>query len=140
MITADANISKPEIRIAQSEYDRLVGLANAVSDREPELSDFLLSELERAEVVPDTQLGDDTIRMGAGVRYVTETGVVREVVLVYPGEADISAGKISILTPIGAALIGLSSGQSIDWQARDGRNHRLTVKSVHFSGVDSQVR
>ncbi|QKV20600.1 nucleoside diphosphate kinase regulator [Oricola thermophila] len=139
-MTVDANISKPEIRIAQSEYERLVGLANAVSDREPELSDFLLSELERAEVVPDTQLGDDTIRMGAGVRYVTETGAVRDVVLVYPGEADISAGKISILTPIGAALIGLSSGQSIDWQARDGRNHRLTVKSVHFSGVDSQVR
>ena len=68
--------------------------------------------------------------MGSHVRYATETGEVREVTLVYPGEADISAGRISVLTPIGAALIGLSSGQSIDWRARDGRVHRLVVQSV----------
>ena len=52
------------------------------------------------------------------------------VTLVFPGEADIAQGKISILTPIGAALIGLSAGQSIDWTARDGRIHRLKVESV----------
>jgi regulator of nucleoside diphosphate kinase len=49
---------------------------------------------------------------------------------VLPPEADISAGRISVLTPIGAALIGLSPGQSIDWETRDGRVGRLTVESV----------
>jgi regulator of nucleoside diphosphate kinase len=39
------------------------------------------------------------------------------------------------MTPIGAALIGLSSGQSISWTARDGRRHRLTVLSVEPSNV-----
>jgi regulator of nucleoside diphosphate kinase len=68
--------------------------------------------------------------MGSTVRYVTDTGDDRTVTLVYPAEADISSGKVSILTPIGAALIGLSPGQSIDWQARDGRFHRLTIESV----------
>ena len=50
--------------------------------------------------------------------------------LVYPGEADIEQGKISILTPIGAALIGLSKGQSIDWATRTGEIRRLTVLEV----------
>ncbi len=50
--------------------------------------------------------------------------------LVFPGQADIGAGKISILTPIGTALIGLSEGQSIVWTARDGKERRLTVIKV----------
>ncbi len=40
--------------------------------------------------------------------------------LVFPAEADIAAGKVSVLTPVGAALIGLSKGESIAWTARDG--------------------
>ena len=52
------------------------------------------------------------------------------VTLVYPADANIDAGKISVLTPIGTALIGLSVGQSIGWSARDGRSHRLAVLSV----------
>ena len=51
-------------------------------------------------------------------------------VRVYPADADISQGKVSILTPIGTALLGLKAGQSIDWVANDGRSHRLTIVSV----------
>jgi regulator of nucleoside diphosphate kinase len=50
--------------------------------------------------------------------------------LVYPAEADIEAGRISILTPIGAGLIGLREGQSILWPDREGRERRLTVVRV----------
>lgn len=50
--------------------------------------------------------------------------------LVLPGEADIAAGKVSVMTPIGIALIGLSAGRSMNWTARDGRIHKLTVVSV----------
>lgn len=57
----------------------------------------------------------------------------------FPGEADIAEGKISILTPIGAALIGLKAGQSIDWTARDGRLHRLTVETVAAPAELGQV-
>jgi regulator of nucleoside diphosphate kinase len=52
------------------------------------------------------------------------------VLLVYPGEADIAAGKVSVLTPIGTALIGLAEGQSILWQTRTGAAKRLTVLKV----------
>jgi regulator of nucleoside diphosphate kinase len=52
------------------------------------------------------------------------------VTLVFPAEADIAEGKISVLTPVGAALIGLTEGQSIMWTTRDGRDQELTILSV----------
>jgi regulator of nucleoside diphosphate kinase len=59
------------------------------------------------------------------------TGQVRRVTLVYPQEADLEAGKISVLTPIGAALIGLSAGQSIEWHTLRGERRSLTVLRVN---------
>jgi regulator of nucleoside diphosphate kinase len=52
------------------------------------------------------------------------------VTLVYPAEADIAEGRISVLTPVGTALIGLRAGQSITWRTRDGRKQVLTVLRV----------
>ena len=121
---------KPEIRNATSEHARLTVLAGAVADRNPEASDGLLAELERARIVADGAVSDKTVRMGSAVTYETDAGETRTVTLVFPGEADIAQGKISILTPIGTALIGLSAGQAIGWVARDGRRHRLSVLAV----------
>ena len=64
----------------------------------------------------------------------TETGQARRVTLVYTVEADTDLGRVSVLTPVGAALIGLAAGQSIDWTARDGRMHRLTLEGVESFG------
>jgi len=58
------------------------------------------------------------------------TGKVQTVTLVYPEDADISQGKISVLTPIGAALIGVRVGHSITWETRTGEMRRLTVLQV----------
>jgi regulator of nucleoside diphosphate kinase len=96
------------------------------------VAEELTAELDRARVVADASMRDDVVRMGSTLSYATDTGETRTVTLVFPAEADISAGRVSILTPIGAALIGLSPGQSIDWEARDGRVHRLTVESVEW--------
>jgi regulator of nucleoside diphosphate kinase len=49
---------------------------------------------------------------------------------VFPGDADISTNRVSVLTPIGTALLGLSTGQSIRWKTRDGREQELTVIGV----------
>lgn len=119
--------SKPAITLSQSDYDSLTGLAESTRS---EVAELLFDELERARVVPDAKLRQGVVRMGSTLRFATDSGEAREVTLVYPGEADIAAGKISILTPIGAALIGLAAGQSIDWITRDGRTRRLTVESV----------
>jgi regulator of nucleoside diphosphate kinase len=51
---------------------------------------------------------------------------------VYPREADIDAGKISILVPVGSALLGLRVGQSIDWTLPGGRKRRYRVIAVPY--------
>lgn len=125
---------KPPIVLKRSDRDALARMADSISDRSPELADQVFGELERARVVADSKLRPDVIRMGSTLRFTTDTGEDRTVVLVFPGEANIAEGKVSVLTPIGAALIGLSEGQSIDWTGRDGRVHRLTVERVDRTG------
>ncbi|MCZ8548000.1 nucleoside diphosphate kinase regulator [Mesorhizobium qingshengii] len=121
---------KPNIRISQSDHARLSVLASTVATRNPEASDELLAELERARIVADGWVSDGTVRMGSTVTFKPDTGNAKTVTLVYPADADIAEGKVSILTPIGTALIGLSAGQSIMWTARDGRRHELSVLAV----------
>ncbi|MGO4558243.1 nucleoside diphosphate kinase regulator [Mesorhizobium sp. 2RAF21] len=121
---------KPNIRISQSDYARLSALASTMAARNPDASDELLAEIERARVVADGWVSAATVRMGSTVTFKPDTGDRKTVTLVYPGDADISEGKVSILTPIGTALIGLSAGQSIMWTARDGRRHELLVLGV----------
>uniref|UniRef100_UPI000A0F6938 nucleoside diphosphate kinase regulator n=1 Tax=Ensifer aridi TaxID=1708715 RepID=UPI000A0F6938 len=95
---------------------------------------------ERARVVSDTSVLGNVVRMGSTVEYETDTGDRRTVTLVFPKDADIAEGKISILTPIGTALVGLSVGQSIMWTARNGRLHRLSVISVGQSALEDGSR
>ena len=121
---------KPNIRISQSDHARLSAIANTVAARNPEAADELLAELERARIVADGWVSAGTVRMGSIVTFKPDTGDRKTVTLVFPGDADISEGKVSILTPIGTALIGLSAGQSIMWTARDGRRHELLVLDV----------
>ena len=121
---------KPAISITRSDYERLSRLAQSYASRNSDVADDLLAELDRARVVRDGRIASDTVHMGSTLRFTSDLGEDMRVTLVFPGEADIAEGKISILTPIGTALIGLSAGQSIDWTARDGRIHRLKVESV----------
>lgn len=120
----------PTIVVGKPDYESLTGLAEAIEAKLPEIASVLQSEMDRAKVVAADAVPADVVRMGSTVEFQPEGGQPKRVTLVFPGDADISAGKISILTPIGTALIGLASGQSIDWTARDGRRHRLSVLAV----------
>jgi regulator of nucleoside diphosphate kinase len=129
---------KPVIPVARSDHDRLLVFANTIAAQNPDASEDLLLELERARVVNDDRVQDDVVRMGSSVKFEPDTGETRTVTLVYPGEADISVGKVSVLTPIGTVLLGLAPGQSIGWTARDGRRHELHVLSVDAPPADGQ--
>ncbi|WP_137388425.1 nucleoside diphosphate kinase regulator [Rhodoligotrophos defluvii] len=121
---------KPSIIISDSDYERLTRLATNALGSMAEVAEELLAELERAKVVDDKAVPANVVRMGSTVTYRADNGQERTVTLVNPGEADIAEGKISIMTPIGTALIGLAEGKSIGWLGRDGHKHRLTVLSV----------
>lgn len=123
--------TRPPIHLIDTEADAIAHLAAHVEERTPEVSAMLLGEIERATVHDAAHIPLDVVTMNATVDFVDEaTGTSRSVQLVYPQEADIAAGRISILTPVGAGLIGLREGQSIAWPDRDGHVRNLTVLKV----------
>lgn len=124
------NRSVPNIIVSTADYERLTDLATASLERLPEVAEELLSEMERAKIVKDGSVPDDVVRMGSTVTFRSDDGRELTETLVYPVDEDSDAHKISVMTPVGAALIGLAVGQSISWTARDGRKHQLTVVKV----------
>lgn len=120
----------PPIKITEDDSRRLSSLANSTMELFPHVAQFLARELERATVTEENDLRG-VIRMGSKVTYRDDvTGASREIVLVYPHEANIELNRISILTPVGAALIGLSVGQRIEFETPDTRTRGLTVLAV----------
>ncbi len=131
---------KPNIRISKADHARLSALANTIAGHNPDVSDELLAELDRAQLIPNDNVSTDIVQMGTTVTFKPDTGDTKTVTLVFPGDADISKGKISILTPIGTALLGLSVGQSITWMARNGQLHELSVLAVKQLALESQLQ
>lgn len=125
---------QPTIYLTQNDLDRLLDLVEAYSAG-PGSRRFeqLESELIRAVVVPRDQIPKDVVTMNSRVIFENETtGERLEIKLVYPREANIDAGKISILVPVGTALLGLRVGQSIDWELPSGEKHRYRVVAVPY--------
>lgn len=125
---------QPAIYLTQNDLDRLLDLVEAYSTGSGgRRFEQLESELVRAVVVPRDQIPRDVVTMNSRVVFENETtGERREIQLVYPREANIDAGKISILVPVGSALLGLRVGQSIDWQLPSGEKHRYRVVDVPY--------
>src|SRR3569832_331242 len=117
------------ITIGSGEHHRLLDLAKTRIDQ-GEDPKFLGLELARARTVPDDVLSPDTIRMNSKVTYRTDVGWERTVTLVYPQQADVPSGKISVLSTVGGALIGLRRGQTITLMGWDGAFRTVTVLSV----------
>jgi regulator of nucleoside diphosphate kinase len=112
-MTSNLQTDLPPIAITAHDLERLSQLAKAASSTFPRTADFLAREIERAQVVADPDAVPGLVVMNSTVEFRDDAGQTRRVTLVYPDAADVSTGKISVLTPIGAALIGLSVGQSI---------------------------
>ena len=119
----------PSLYLTQDDLERLSQLLDVQGGRFAKLE----GELARAVVVPRGDIPHDVVTMNSRVLFENETtGQRREVTLVYPGDADIDTGKISILVPVGTALLGLRVGQSIDWDLPSGEKHRYRVIDVPY--------
>jgi regulator of nucleoside diphosphate kinase len=127
-----ANIpERASLHLIDREADVIADLALQVEQRQPQLSALLLAEIDRAEIHAAGDLPPHTVAMNSYVTFIDEgSGNRREVQLVYPQNADIGEGRISILTPVGAGLVGLAKGQSILWPDRDGHTRRLRIEDV----------
>ena len=100
-------------------------------DRQPVVAAMLLEEIERAELHDADTMPADAVRLGCGISFMAERAeTVLNVQLVLPVDADITEGRISILTPVRAALYGLRAGDAIEWPDIDDNERRITIVEV----------
>ncbi|MBO6948219.1 MAG: nucleoside diphosphate kinase regulator [Rhodospirillales bacterium] len=123
--------AEPPVCLDAAYVDRLSGLAFSAAKKSPEIGNRLLNEIDRAEVLPTDQMSADVVNIGSTVTFRDEvTCRSQTVTLVLPKDADIGRGFVSVLTPIGVALLGLSESATISWQTLDGEDRRLTIVRV----------
>jgi regulator of nucleoside diphosphate kinase len=127
----DGRGAKPPLIIEAGYHERLIALAMRWMKQAPELAQQLLDEVERARVLPSHAMPKDVVTIGSEVTFRDEdTGDVETARIVLPQDASIDERRVSVLAPIGAALIGLSVGQRIDWKVGARRVRRLAVLGV----------
>ena len=111
--------------------ERLESLAGAAMVRFPEAAYPLVNKLTAARFVPASRLPADRVTIGSSVTYRDEqSGREKRVCLAFPEHADINRGLISVLTPIGVALLGLAPGDQCRWETRSGERRSLSVLDV----------
>ena len=120
----------PPITISSLDLDRLERLLDSDRAKNFPGADDLRRELDRADVVEPSEIPPGIVTMNSTARFRNEdTDAIYEMTLVYPDGAG-APNSVSILAPIGSALLGLSVGQSISWQLPAGKKLRLQVLEV----------
>lgn len=117
--------------ISKPDYLQLIKL---IEQHESPAAEALDVELGRADIVQSTEVPTDAVAMGSTVTFIDlDSNEEKTIQLVYPNEADVTQMKISILSPVGSALIGLRIGGKIDWPVPLGKVRRLKVIAVQQS-------
>lgn len=130
--TATPPTARPaRLVIAEDQLDMLEALTTGFARRNPALSDLLLSTLSRARIVPPARMPADVVQLGRPLRYRdTSDDGEKTVTLVLPEQADIALGRVSVMTPIGVALLGMPVGARAKWTTRSGEKRQLEVLEV----------
>lgn len=123
----------PNILVTSQDLDRLAALLDAMPPARRETVCALEAELERAEVVAPHAIPGDVVTMNSRVVFEDrESGKRSEAMLVYPGHADPSEGKLSVLAPVGSALLGLRVGEEIAWLLPSKRRKHYRLIEVVY--------
>ncbi|NIJ67921.1 nucleoside diphosphate kinase regulator [Xanthomonas sp. 60] len=122
----------PSITVSSLDLARLEALLDTPAVSALPGAAALSDELTRATVLAPEQMPDGIVMMHSRVECEDASkGEKHVLTLVFPREANVDEGKVSVLAPVGSALLGLSVGQSIDWDAPGGRRLELRVTAVH---------
>ena len=121
----------PKIILDKTLINRLESMASSMMRRSPTLAERLLEELARAKLLAPEKLRPDIVTIGSTATYRDLTSDrIQTVVLSYPEDEDIDQRRISVLTPVGIALLGLGTGATIPWLTRGDETRRLEVLTV----------
>lgn len=125
--------SKPRIIVSSRDMDRLEALLDSLPDASAPDVEALYEELDRADVVAPDKVPPSVVTMYSTVRFrMADSDKDFSLTLVYPKDVDGSAGKLSVLAPVGSALLGLSVGDAIEWPRPGGGTIRLTIAEVVY--------
>jgi regulator of nucleoside diphosphate kinase len=126
---------RPPLLLSRLDVERIEALLEKLGSNSLNTS-ALQDELVRAEILAPADMPADVITMNSTAKVRLEDAVLgnhdHELTLVYPRDADGSADKVSILAPVGSALLGLRVGDAIDWPMPGGRNARLHVLAIRY--------
>ncbi|MNT25854.1 Regulator of nucleoside diphosphate kinase [compost metagenome] len=125
--------TKPSIIVTRLDVQRLERLIDSLDEKTQDSPGVLAlqAELDRAEQVGHEEVPAGVVTMNSRVHCREEaSGKDYHLTLVYPKDANADEGKISILAPVGSALLGLKVGQHIDWPAPGGKTLKLTLLEV----------
>ena len=126
----------PPITVSSRDLARLEALLESPAGRAAAGAEALAAELLRANVVAPEDMPADVVAMDSTVDCIDElSGESHALTLVWPRDADADTGKVSVLAPVGSALLGLSVGQSIDWRTPAGRPLRLRVTGLRATAT-----
>jgi regulator of nucleoside diphosphate kinase len=121
----------PRLTLSAEDFGRLSALVQTTMSTAPDLAEVLAGELDRAHVLAAGRRPQDIVSMNSEVEFHDDGSErVQRMTLVYPADADVSKNRLSVLTPVGAALIGVRAGESITWETPSGQLRKLTVLSV----------
>lgn len=123
-------MDQPPIIVTETDYERIDALLEKTGDSVPGIPE-LRAELARAHVVASDEISADVVTMNSTIAFENvDSGKRFELALVYPKDMDGSPGKVSILAPVGSALLGLAVDQMIQWQVPGGDTLKLRVLEV----------
>jgi regulator of nucleoside diphosphate kinase len=126
-------MDKTPITLSRLDVERIEALLENPALRGSPAAERLRAEFDRADVVEPQDMPADVVSMNSSADCVDEASDKHyTLTLVYPKDADADAGRISVLAPVGSALLGLRVGQTIDWPGQGGRTLRLKVTAIHY--------
>lgn len=125
--------TKPEITLSRLDAERLEKLLDTMGNRNFPGAAALEDEIGRARIVEPAQVPPSVVTMNSSVRFKVDSSSEEFTLrLVYPKDADGSSEKISILAPVGSALLGLKEGDEIAWPAPGGRQIKVQIIEVTY--------
>jgi regulator of nucleoside diphosphate kinase len=128
-------LSLPAIALIASDYPRLEQTARAFARKGDIDAMFLLAEINRAEIIPDDARDvEKIVRMGSWVTYLTDWGVPRKTVqLVWPEDRTSDLSQVSVLSGLGAAMLGLRAGDQMPYFI-GGCMNVIRIETVNRAG------
>ena len=125
-------MAKPNIIISSQDLHRLETMLEHQSKLTPTMQ-HLEDELARADVVAPQEIPGNVVTMNARVKItIAPANEPTEIILVYPHDFRGDKGQVNVLAPVGAAILGLSEGQEIEWPQPDGHLMKVKIEKVLY--------